>query len=68
MLDTKFRENPPAGSGEKIFEGFLAHLSPRLIGELIVYEGIRRPYVVRPCVRRPSSVCKHFQTTSPLKP
>ena len=35
---------------------FLAHLSRRLIGELIVYEGIRRP-----------SVCQHFQTTSPLK-
>ena len=27
---------------------FLAHLSRRLIGELIVYEGIRRPSVVRP--------------------
>ena len=35
---------------------FLAHLRRRLIGELIVYEGIRRP-----------SVCQHFQTTSPLK-
>ena len=31
---------------------FLAHLSRRLIGELIVYEGIRRPSLVR----RPSSV------------
>ena len=41
---------------------FLAHLSLRLIGELIVYEGIRRP-----SVRRPSVVCQHFQTTSPLK-
>ena len=41
---------------------FLAHLSPRLIGELIVYEGIRRPSVRR------SSVCQHFQTISPLKP
>ena len=37
---------------------FLAHLSRRLKGELIVYEGIRRPSVV----------CQHFQTTSPLKP
>ena len=37
---------------------FLAHLSRRLIGEHIVYEGIRRPSVV----------CHHFQTTSPLKP
>ena len=36
---------------------FLAHLSRRLIGELIVYKGIRRP-----------SVRQHFQTTSPLKP
>ena len=26
---------------------FLAHLSRRLIGELLVYEGIRRPSVVR---------------------
>ena len=41
---------------------FLAHLSRRLIGELIVYEGIRRPSVVRH-----PSVCQHFQTTSPLK-
>ena len=35
----------------------LAHLSRRLIGELIVYTGIWRP-----------SVRQHFQTTSPLKP
>ena len=42
---------------------FLAHMSRRLIGELIVYKGIRRPSVVR----RPS-VRQHFQTTSPLKP
>ena len=41
----------------------LAHLSRRLIGELIVYTGIRRPSVVRPSVVR-----QHFQTTSPLKP
>ena len=27
---------------------FLAHLSRRLIGELIVYKGIRRPSVRRP--------------------
>ena len=40
----------------------LAHLSRRLIGELIVYGGIRRPSVV--VVRRH----EHFQTTSPLKP
>ena len=31
----------------------LAHLSRRLIGELIVYKGICRPSV-RPSVRRPS--------------
>ena len=36
---------------------FLAHLSRRLIGELIVYKGI--------CLL---SVRQHFQTTSPLKP
>ena len=42
---------------------FLAHLSRRLTGELIVYTGIRRPSVVRPSVVR-----QHFQTTSPLKP
>ena len=29
---------------------FLAHLSRRLIGELIVYKGIRRPSVRRPSV------------------
>ena len=29
----------------------LAHLSRRLIGELIVYKGIRRPSVRRPSVR-----------------
>ena len=34
----------------------LAHLSRRLIGELIVYEGIRRPSVVRRPSVRPSSV------------
>ena len=39
----------------------LGHLSRKLIGELIVNEGIRRPSV------RPSA-CQHFQTTSPLKP
>ena len=52
MLHTKFRENRPAGSPvlEKIFEGFLAHLSQRLIGELIGYSwsGVRPSSVVRP--------------------
>ena len=32
----------------------LAHLSRRLIGELIVYKDIRRPSVRRPSARRPS--------------
>ena len=41
---------------------FLAHLSWRLIGELIVYQWLRRPS----SVRRPS-VRQHFQTSSPLK-
>ena len=41
-----------------LFASVLAHLSRRLIGELIVYTGIRRPSV------RPSSVHQHFQTFS----
>ena len=36
---------------------FLAHLSRRLMGELIVYQSLPRP-----------SVRQHFQTSSPLKP
>ena len=32
------------------FSTFLAHLNRRLIGELIVYKGIRRPSVRRPSV------------------
>ena len=36
---------------------FLAHLSRRLMGELIVYQSLQRP-----------SVCQCFQTSSPLKP
>ena len=40
---------------EKINKSLLAHLSRRLIGELIVYKGIRRPSV-RPSVVRPPSV------------
>ena len=35
---------------EDLCFGFLADLSRRLIGELIVYEGIRRPSVRRPSV------------------
>ena len=41
---------------------FLAHLSRRLMGELIVYQSLRRPSVRHPSVRQ------HFQTSSPLKP
>ena len=44
---------------------FLAHLSWRLMGELIVYQSLRRPSVVRPSVC--PSVRQHFQTSS-LKP
>ena len=64
MLHTKFRRNRPAGSGEEDFEGFLAHLSQRLIGELIVYScsGVRpssSSYVV---------VVHNAQTSSSPKP
>ena len=41
---------------------FLAHKSRRLMGELIVYQSLRRPSVFSP------SICQHFQTSSPLKP
>ena len=47
-----------------VLYGLLAHLSRRLIGELLVYRGIRRPSVRRPSVVRR----QHFQTTSSLKP
>ena len=62
MLHTKFRGNRPAGSGEEDFEGFLAHLNQRLIGELIGYpwSGVRPSSVV---VRR-----TQFQTSSSPKP
>ena len=45
------------------YSSFLAHLSRRLIGELIVYPWIRRPsYVVRPSVRptASSTMLKHL--------
>ena len=42
---------------------FLAYLSRRLIGELIVYQSLRRPSFVRP-----SPVHPKFPTSSPLKP
>ena len=43
----------------KITSSFLAHLSRRLRGELIVYQSSRRPSVSA-CVG--ASVCSHFQT------
>ena len=54
-------------SGERLQDHWssgLAHLSRRLIGELIVYPWVRRPSVV---VRRPSSV-HNAQTSSSHKP
>ena len=42
----------------------LAHLSQRLVGELIVYAGICCPSVIV----NPPSTFSNFQTTSPLKP
>ena len=46
-----------------IYNRLLAHLSRRLMGELIVYQSFRRPSVVcRPSVR------PQFHTSSPLKP
>ena len=49
---------------------FLAHLSRRLIGELIEYQwsGVRRPSVVRPSVRRPQCSKIFFsETAGPVK-
>ena len=54
VLDILYK-HAPSGSAQ----GFLAHLSRRLKGELIVYRSIRRP-CVSPLVR--ASVRKHFQT------
>ena len=63
--EDKLHVGPPRDRGEDLFKWFryflLPHLSRMLIGELIEYEGIRRPSVVR------LSVCQHFLTTSPLK-
>ena len=56
-------EGDDEGDGEGSVPPFLAHLSRRLMGELIVYQSLRRPSVFR-C---PSSVSPQFQT-SPLKP
>ena len=43
-----FPQDPLRLDNLGLVELFLAHLSRRLIGELIVYKGIRRPSVVRP--------------------
>ena len=41
----------------------LAHLSRRLMGELIVYQSLRRPSIVRPLsVARPSTISNIFST------
>ena len=48
----------------------LAHLSRRLMGELIVYQSLRRPSVRRPSsVVRPSTFSNIFssETTGPIK-
>ena len=55
----------------KLISAFLAHLSRRLIGELIVYpcSGVRPSSVVRPSVVRPSStISKIFfsETAGPI--
>ena len=47
LVITKSQSEYPANLKSSLF---LAHLSRRLIGELLVYRGIRRP-----SVRRPSS-------------
>ena len=59
---------------DKNMSGFLAHLSRRLMGELIVYQSLRCPSV-RPSVRRPSSVVRpstfsnifSSETTGPIE-
>ena len=60
MLHAKFQAHRTLGSREeKFLVCFLAHLSQRLIGELIGYSwsGVRpSASVVRPSVRRPSVV------------
>ena len=55
-----FVEIGPPVFEKQIFEEFLAHLSRRLIGELIVYpwSGVRRPSSVG--VRRLSTMLKHL--------
>ena len=48
----------------------LAHLSRRLMGELLVYQSLRRPSVVcRPSSVRPSTISNIFssETTGPIK-
>ena len=47
----------------------LAHLSRRLMGELIVYQSLRHPSVCRPSVGRLSTFSNIFssETTGPIK-
>ena len=51
-----------------IFRAFLAHLSRRLLGELIVYQSLRRLSVVCPSVPL-STISNIFssETTGPIK-
>ena len=58
MYISMFAKNENSCWPDQHYFLFLAHLSRRLIGELLVYRGIRRPSVRR----------QHFQTTSSLKP
>ena len=46
----------------------LAHLSRRLIGELLVYRGIRRPSVRPSVVRRPSSTFSNDFSSEAVRP
>ena len=43
-----------------LFIYLLAHLSRRLMGELIVYQSLRRPSVRRPSVRPSVNIFKHL--------
>ena len=69
MFSLKLKISPPwclCYSVKSLLQTFLAHLSRRLTGELIVYpcSGVRpASVVVHPSVRRPQ-----FQRSSPLKP
>ena len=60
---------PPLGGRPKAYlMCLLAHLSRRFMGELIVYQSLRRPSVRRPSVR-PSTFSNIFssETAGPIK-